>query len=202
MKIIKICTKSLINDSIINQFAKVYQVEVHKYTIDNSSQFLRGQKNMRWLSIYDIFIVKSKLFCVPEMLEHISQLFNYEDVEIFLLSTLAYGTPMNGADIITSCYSWSTYPLKEREAALQQHFLMEQSQQYYDYILFQLVEKYISNYKNYKNDIDFFFVSHVSNPDGINQIYSKPFIMDMREHSKLFLNVDSRCLSFGTVAFL
>lgn len=176
-------------------------IQMHVQMIDERfTKWNSGMKTMPWITIFD-FIWKDQRD-VEMLVNVINEIFlskkiSIENSDIYYLSLLSYNLPVSSSDLITSCYKWN-YDNDEnsREVIMQEHFKMEQKQTLYDYVSFQRVEKIVSLHNNI---FDFFFESHVSDPDGIDKIYSAPMLGNMREHSKGFLDVQSRCLSFGKV---
>ena len=119
----------------------------------------------------------------------------YEDADIYIMDVIEYSEPVDNSELITSVYKWNYQNKQEiREKFMKEHFLMEQKQIYYKYVTFNLVTEII---KSKDRIYDFFFESHVLDKNGINEIYSKPALEDMRKHSEQFLDTSTRLLSFG-----
>ena len=204
MNVVKICVMER-DEELIRKLIQEKK-EIHIQRIDNSRyfQWLRGLNTMPWSCIMDIFCDES-IEAVCDYAEEIAGKINIWNVtkdkfDIYVTKQLTYKKPVDNSEIITSCYLWNyENDSSVRREKMEEHFLLEQNQKYYDYVSFQSVEKCITEEsRNY----DFFFESHVSNKNGINEIYSKPALENMREHSKAFLNVESRLLSFGEVEFI
>ncbi len=208
MNVIKICLKNSKiywnkgMDTMINNLVDEGYI-VHIQRLDNSpyKQWLEGLNTMPWDCIADVY-KEGPLQETMEIAKFIFAQINMwkgilEDVDIYVAEQMVYKEPVDGAEIITSCYFWN-YENDEnlRKEKMAEHFLMEQRQRYYDYVTFQCVKECITKHSQ---QYDFFFESHVSDPDGINEIYSKPALGDMRTHSQGFLNVDSRLLTYGRV---
>lgn len=167
-------------------------------------QWLKGLKSMPWLSVWDVYVKldgKEAVEYAKSVSEKLKILAaDRNGIDTYIVEQETYKEPVNRAEVITSCYFWNYENDKAlREEKMAEHFVMEQAQRYYDYVVFQkVIETITKDSPHY----DFFFESHVSDPNGINEIYSKPALGNMREHSKFFLNVDSRLLSFGHVEIL
>lgn len=199
MKVIKLCYPSTVPETTLARLVKyAYEnsVRVDVQTICNTPylRWLTSSKIMPWDTIVDVFLPDDN-----ELIVFKQDLFKYAigNADVYLVEQITYGTPVDGAELITSCYLWNyeTAP-SIRNDTMYEHFLMEQQQEYYDYVAFQLVQEVLTTESP---AFDFFFESHVSHPDGINEIYSKPALEGMREHSKIFLNTNTRLLSFGSV---
>jgi hypothetical protein len=179
-----------------------YRVQIQTLCNTPYLCWLEGLNTMPWNGVIDLFspepIDKASYMSTirPAMvrlfLEPIASQLN-----IYIASQITYNHPVDGAELITSCYLWNyaTRPV-ERNTKMLEHFQMEQHQSYYDYVAFQCVKEKIGDSTPCFN---FFFESHVSNPNGINEIYEKPALEAMRDHSRAFLNTSSRLLSFGRV---
>ncbi len=209
--IIKVCLKDgglLWNNELEILFYK-WKNEghiIHIQHLNNApyKKWLKGLNVMSWTRIIDIFVEgdlqESEEYANSIALQ-IGKMESINDgVDIYVVDQLTYKEPVDHSEVITSCYYWN-YSNEEsfRNEKMQEHFLLEQGQKYYDYVAFQCVKKCVTpNSLPY----DFFFESHVSNPNGINEIYSKPSLGDMRLHSQHFLNVKSRLLAFGWVEII
>lgn len=207
MQVLKMCFISDFEVSdMIGRIKKEMTKEVdqiHVQHIDNTP-YLRWLKNiepMKWKIIVDMLLRDGEKD-VDDVFEDVSDFFKQwpfsaNSPDCYGVSQIVYGEPVNNSELITSCYRWNYYfPCSIREEKMKEHFCMEQRQIYYDYVVFQSVDKVLTK-KSPK--FDFFFESHVSSPEGINKIYSKPTLEEMREHSKAFLDVTTRELSFGKV---
>lgn len=178
-------------------------LQLHIQYIDNTPylQWLQNMKTMNWKVIVDIIWSKEEL-SVEEIYEKMLQCFkenkiDLEEIDCYSGTQIIYKEPVHGSELITSCYLWNyKNGSTVREEKMIEHFGMEQKQKYYDYVSFLSVNKILSSNSP---RFDFFFESHVSNPKGINEIYSKPALEGMREHSQAFLDVSTRELSFGRV---
>lgn len=158
--------------------------------IDNNlhAKWLANQNNMKWKYVIDV---------ASNDLSNLTQDMENRNVDIYEVKEITYKEPVENAELITSCYLMnSEVPEEMRNKSMLEHFEMEKKQTLYDYIAFQIVKDTIYDYSP---KFEFFFESHVSTKDGIDQIYSKSFLNGMREHSRLFLNADTRQLSFGKV---
>lgn len=197
MKVIRFCYMSPVLENALDRLARRAEEAslcVDVQTIDNAPyvRWLKSSKIMLWNRMVDVFASDDMAFAA--LMRNLPE-YIYGIVDVYLAEQTIYGIPVDSAEVITSCYLCSY----EREPSLRsktmfEHFLMEQQQTYYDYVAFQLV-KDIQTARS--ATFDFCFESHVSHPDGINEIYSKPELEGMREHSKVFLNTDTRPLSFG-----
>lgn len=167
--------------------------------IDNVTyeKWLEGHNKMKWEYIIDVLYsgcIEDLISKADRVIEHVV---TSGDCDIYRAEEIVYCNPVDRSDLITSCYLWNyDTPDEQRERNMMEHFSMEQKQTYYDYVSFQCVrDKYYEISPKY----DFFFEAHVSAVDGIDQIYGKPALEEMRIHSKVFLNTDTRLLSFGKV---
>lgn len=207
MKVLKFCFRtdpdmSNLVDNIIACLSQ-QSLQVHVQYIDSTPylKWLKNMKTMSWKVIVDIIWDKPDL-SVDGIYGTFMNYLQREkifmaDVDCYLGEQIIYQKPVDNSELITSCYLWNyDNPSSIREEKMKEHFGMEQRQIYYDYVSFQSITKIMSvNSPRY----DFFFESHVSKPEGINEIYSKPALEGMREHSQAFLNVSTRELSFGKV---
>ena len=179
---------------------------VYVQRIDNEThgKWLADQKTMYWDFVIDIYSGNESF---DEFVEDFKQLWTdisnkHEDLidacDVYIAEDMKYKTPLKNAEIITSCYEWN-YETEEniRENVMKEHFILEQRQVLYDYVSFQSVK--IILYDRSKV-FDFFFESHVSDENGIDKIYGEEVLEEMRTHSKMFLNTDTRHLSFGSVS--
>jgi hypothetical protein len=165
-------------------------------------RWLKGLNTMPWNGVLHLLSTEpmDKTFYISTIHPVMARLFSEtitDQMDVYIASQITYNQPVDGAELITSCYLWNyaTEP-EERNAKMLEHFQMEQCQIYYDYVAFQCVKEKIGDASP---TFDFFFESHVSNPNGINEIYEKPALEAMRNHSSAFLNTNSRLLSFGRV---
>lgn len=167
--------------------------------IDNVThgKWLVGQKTMKWEFIIDVLYsgCLENLIAMAECI--LNKPISSENCDIYQAKEILYRRPVDYSELITSCYLWNyDSPKEQRERYMMEHFVMEQKQTYYDYVSFQCVyNKYYEASPRY----DFFFEAHVSARDGIGQIYGKTALEEMRIHSRTFLNIDTRLLSFGKV---
>lgn len=194
MNVIKICLEKSIEN--IGELLQEIKGEVHVQKINNTPylKWLSGLQAMKWQMIVDVFREEPFETSIDLATEFVTR---FPGADIYVAEDKTYKEPVNRSEIITSCYFWNYVNSEEyRIQMMNEHFLMEQRQVYYDYVSFQSVRKCVTDSST---KFDFFFESHVSNPNGINEIYSKPALENMREHSKAFLDVGSRCLSFGNV---
>lgn len=167
--------------------------------IDNVThgKWLEGQNTMKWEFVIDVLYSGSPEVLITLADRILDKSVGNDNCDIYQVKEILYRRPVNHSELITSCYLWNyDSPEEQRERYMMEHFAMEQKQAYYDYVSFQCVyNKYYETSLGY----DFFFESHVSAPDGIDQIYGKPALEGMRTHSRAFLNTDTRLLSFGKV---
>jgi len=121
-------------------------------------------------------------------------------LDVYTVLQTHYQEPVNNAELITSCYLWN-YDTSDRRRneKMIEHFELEKAQLNYAYIAFQCVT---GKLYDRSPSFDFFFEAHIPNPKGIDEIYSKPLLGNMREHSKAFLDVKTRLLSFGRVSVI
>lgn len=167
--------------------------------IDNIThgKWLEGQNTMKWELIIDVLYSG----CLESLIALADKILinpvSSDNCDIYQVKEILYRKPANHSDLITSCYLWNyDCPEEKRKRYMMEHFGMEQKQIYYDYVSFQCVfNKYYESSPRY----DFFFESHVPVADGIDQIYGKSALEEMRIHSRAFLNTDTRLLSFGKV---
>lgn len=196
MEVLKVCLYSQIDYTILISALNTKKISHHLQIISNDSSWLKSQNSMPWKYIVNIYLRES----IDILLKHpdFSFLYENDDIDMYVVSQFTYGRLANvEVDLITSCYLWNYQnDVETRRASMLSHFEMEKKQEKYDYVCFQIVEAPI---KEKSEKIDFFFESHVSDPNGIDEIYSKPFIGSMRRHSEKFLDVNTRKLSFGRV---
>ena len=204
MNVIKICLRDNVEDVLADWIQSVTAggrtVQVQR--IDNTPylKWLSGSLTVNWKIIIDVFPKKSAVNEFEKLDEvgcDFIQSLPPVSADIYLVSQVSYQSPISNAELIISCYQWNYENAPEfRHEKMLEHFEMEKTQKYYDYVAFQCVEKILSSESMH---LDFFFESHVSDPEGINEIYSKPALEGMREHSMAFLNTGTRQLSFGRV---
>lgn len=209
MYMLKICSRDAFSEFrnkfgiVIDELLK-QSFEVHTQELDNHKYFrwLTGMSTMEWRSIIDVFWDES-LISHENATKTVKSLLNtycidMTNLDMYLAEQIRYKEPVNDAEVITSCYLWN-YKNTEtvRIEKMREHFGMEQQQYYYDYVAFQCVKSVLTPSSP---RFDFFFESHVSDPEGIDAIYSKPTLNGMRQHSEAFLNVNTRQLSFGKVS--
>jgi hypothetical protein len=212
MNVIKVCFRSefIINSTLIERVSKElsrigYSVHVQLICNNRYLCWLRGLSKMEWDWILDIFIsgdAKAEVFRmkIQPLLEREILKEALDNIDVYIVSQLIYGKPVDDSELITSCYLWNyNTPRKKRNDAMLEHFKMEQKQLYYAYVAFQCVELKIFERSP---TFDFFFISHVPDPKGINEIYSKTALEEMRVHSKTFLDLNSRLLSFGRICVI
>lgn len=178
---------------------------VYLQIIDNIThgKWLTNQKVMYWGIIIDVYYnAEGYDEFVDAFMKNWKAVSNdnpsaAEFCDVYLASEMIYREPLERAEIITSCYEWN-YSTEEslRDKVMKEHFLMEQRQKYYDYVSFQMVKQKL---EDRSKRFDFFFESHVSAADGIDKIYGEEVLEEMRTHSRMFLNTDTRHLSFGVV---
>lgn len=209
MFLLKICSRDKFS-KISNQIELVVDellkksFQVHIQELDNHKylRWLANMSTMEWCTIIDVFW-DEKLITCEDATQFISDLLNVNNIDItkldiYLAEQMQYKEPVNNAEVITSCYLWN-YKNSEamRSLKMKEHFGMEKEQYYYDYVAFQIVGVVLTPHSP---KFDFFFESHVSKPDGIDAIYSKPALNGMRQHSEAFLDVGTRQLTFGRVS--
>jgi hypothetical protein len=110
-----------------------------------------------------------------------------------------FGGEHDGADLIVSFYSWqkATSPdAREREMWI--HFDMEREEQDYTAVHFNVSPSVQVDEEGF----DFAFQAYVDDPEGVSRIFSSERLEIMRDHSKTFLNTDTRRLGFGKVQIL
>lgn len=209
MYMLKICSQcsfpelsnnlGLVIDELLKRSFKVHiqELDGQKYL-----RWLAGMATMEWLTIIDVFW-NEELISNEKAITTVNTLLNTYKIDMTMLDMyyaeqIQYKEPVNNAEVITSCYLWN-YENAEavRTLKMREHFGMEQQQYYYDYVVFQRVKSILTSTSP---KFDFFFESHVSDPDGIDAIYSKPALNGMRQHSEAFLDVSTRRLSFGRVS--
>lgn len=203
MNIIKIC---MLNYAVQQQMEEKIQqlvqlgIRIHVQKIDavRYQRWMKYSMPMPWVSIIDIYCFSAG------MVDEVCKCLGGPDctcTDIYITRIFQeYQTPVHGAEIITSCYRWNeNCEPKARDKVMHEHFEMEKLQKYYNYVVFQVVEK---TYTENSPALDFFFVSHVSDPEGIDCIYSMPALNGMREHSQAFLDTNTRQLAFGTVGII
>ena len=174
---------------------------VHVQQMDNFpyQRWMQNSKPMQWNLIVDVFQENGCSVRLDSGIRDCltSQGIALKAADIYGAKQMTYKRPVSDAEIITSCYLWNYQnPEALRKEKMEEHFLMEQKQIYYDYVAFQSVDAVLTPGSPI---FDFFFESHVSIQGGIDTIYAKPALNGMREHSKAFLNTDTRQLSFGRV---
>lgn len=208
MKKIKICLEKdysikCKSDEFDNFVQKLYNenliIDCHIHYIDNKKEYdkwLLDRPRMPWKTIINFIMENDENTLVLEKFQKkYSDLYN--EADIYVMDVMTYSNPIDNSELITSTYKWNYKNKPEvREEFMKEHFLMEQKQIYYKYVTFNLTTKTI---KSNNGDFDFFFESHVSDKNGINEIYSKPALEDMRTHSEQFLDTNTRLLSFGEV---
>lgn len=193
------CIKLLIKEDWIPQKADL--VFLHNLT---ESKYINIYTNLekqshvfKWKTIINIELSKG-INNIEELVEKLTShnFIKEHNLDVLLMKNKSFIKKeyRDGCDVIVSLYSWaSDSNEREREISLWDHFNMEKDQPDYSYVNFNMN---IST--NCINDsTEFMFEGFVSNPDGLSNIYSSPFIHEMREHSKLFLDVDTRQLAFG-----
>ncbi len=194
LRVIKVCLRNRSADTEEIRALSTCGCEVQVQTLDHEKygRWMRSSGEMPWHRIIDVY-------CAPEreteICDRCRALFP-ADADIYVTEIFrSYRAPVDGAEVITSCYLWNyRNEAAVREQVMAEHFEMEKLQVYYDYVVFQtLIEVVTAGSPVF----DFFFVSHVSDPSGIDTIYSTPALSGMREHSMAFLNTDTRLLSFG-----
>ncbi|MBR6504164.1 MAG: hypothetical protein IKT41_00285 [Clostridia bacterium] len=182
--------QSLYNENIL--------IDCHIHYIDNKEKYdkwLLNRPRMPWKTIINLITINSE----DEVLNKFKLNYHniYDLADIYVMDIIEYSSPVNNSELITSVYKWNYNNNKEiRDKYMTEHFEMEQKQVYYKYVTFNLVTK---NIKNKNRNFDFFFESHVSDKNGIDEIYSKPALDNMRKHSEQFLNTETRLLSFGEI---
>lgn len=209
MDVIKVCfqqeleANSKLIEKASNELLRI-GYNVHIQTICNIPYlcWLNGLGIMNWKWILDIFITEGTAKeeytkIIKPVLEKEILKKSLHNTDVYIASQINYKKPLDGAELITSCYLWNyETPTNERNNKMLEHFEMEKEQVHYDYIAFQCVKERLYNSSPL---FDFFFESHISNPNGINEIYSKPALEEMRSHSRIFIDTNSRLLSFGHV---
>lgn len=203
MDIIKICFNQEKNthtqglDAIVEQFRNRGCL-VHSQELNNTPylQWLKGLNVMPWRYIIDLYD-SNDAHLLNKVVNDLPDVLQGFDCDVYRANQMTYKNPVNHAELITSCYFWNTQNSSlYRHKKMHEHFLMEQAQKYYDYVAFQCVTEVITPHSP---KYDFFFEAHVTETEGINEIYSKPALTEMRTHSIAFLDVNSRLLSFGRV---
>ncbi|MFI5993953.1 hypothetical protein ACIBAC_19210 [Streptomyces sp. NPDC051362] len=134
--------------------------------------------------------LRSRLIAECDWLKH-------DDLKFLWLTQTGFGEEHDGASLITSLYSWSRENSpEEREKQMRIHFDMERGERDYTTVHFNTT-KGAEHFDN--GSFDFVFQSYVDDPEGMNRIYSSSRLEEMREHSKGFLDTDTRRLGFGRV---
>jgi hypothetical protein len=121
----------------------------------------------------------------------------HESLRFVWLAQSRFGEEHDGANIIVSLYSWQTNTTSaDRDRNMWTHFDMEREEPDYSAVHFDRSkgEQHLDS-----NSFDFVFTAYVDDPKGLSRIYSSPRLDLMREHSRLFLDTDSRRLAFGNV---
>ena len=209
MKKIKICLeKNYISkcksDEFDNSVQELYNENLitncHIHYIDNKEKYdkwLLGRPRMPWKTIINFIMENDNntILILEKFQKDYSEL--YDEADIYVMDVMVYSNPVDNSELITSVYKWNYKNEPDvREKFMNEHFLMEQKQVYYKYVTFNSVTKTI---KSNNRPFDFFFESHVSDENGIDEIYSKPALEDMRTHSEQFLDTSTRLLSFGEI---
>ena len=202
IKLIKICLRKEIEEIDINEMVlllKNLKYVFHMQVINNDyyKKLVKGMKTVDWMYIFNIYLENRDEDKIENIYNVISKNINKSLIDIYVVTEYTYKEPINGANLITSCYLWNKLNTQSsREKVMSEHFEMEKEEKYYEYISFQTVQE---KYTDYSQDIDFFFEAHVIDKSGIEKIYATPKLKAMRVHSSGFLNIDTRKLSFGSV---
>ena len=199
MKVIKICLRERAADTGWVEALDAHDCEIHVQSLDCKpySRWMKSSGEMPWQTVTDIYCPSERVSALLGS----CQAHCPTDTDIYVADVFrTYRAPVDGAEVITSCYLWNyDTPADVRKRIMAEHFEMEKLQVYYDYVVFQTSATAVTP----KSPVfDFFFVSHVSDPQGIDTIYSAPALAGMREHSMAFLNTDTRLLSFGTTRIM
>lgn len=119
-----------------------------------------------------------------------------DGVRFLPLTQTRFGDEQDGADLIVSLYSWqaATTPA-ERTKNMWLHFGMEREETSYSSVHFNTAS-------GERTGIDFVFQAYVNDPEGLSRVYSSPRLEVMREHSRTFLDTDTRQLAFGKVQII
>lgn len=109
--------------------------------------------------------------------------------------TLEFDCVNKPIKLITSYYSWAedVDPV-QRERYMWEHFVLERRQEAYASVHFNGV---VDRKWNANERYGFAFESYLINEAEIEKVYKSPLLEEMREHSKGFLNTDTRKLAFG-----
>lgn len=119
----------------------------------------------------------------------------HDDLRFLWLSQTGFGREDDGVDVIVSLYSWQrSVPPEDRDRNMWTHFDMELEEPDYTAVHFNQPKgsEFFDNH-----NFDFVFQSYVADPQGLSRIYSNPRLKMMRQHSKSFLDTDTRRLAFG-----
>ncbi|MEV4362641.1 hypothetical protein [Nonomuraea sp. NPDC049625] len=113
------------------------------------------------------------------------------------LRQTGFGVEHDGADLIVSLYSWQeSTSAPERERHMWDHFDLERQESDYTAVHFNVS----TGQEHFDNgEFDFVFQAYVDDPEGLSRIYASPRLEMMREHSRRFLDTDTRRLGFGRV---
>lgn len=195
---ISLCKSKEFNDFVQELYKNIGLIDCHIHFIDNKEKYdkwLMGCPRMPWKTIINFIVNNNEEKIVDEFKTNYNAIFDKAD--IYIMDIMEYSKPVDNSELITSVYKWNYENDKfTRDKYMKEHFRMEQKQVYYKYVTFNLVTK---NFKNKNRNFDFFFESHVSDENGIDEIYSKPALDDMRKHSQQFLDTNTRLLSFGEI---
>ena len=193
------CKSDEFKDFVKELYKENLIMDCHIHFIDNKNKYdkwLAERPRMPWKTIIN-FIIKDegKELILQKFKNAYSDI--YEEADIYIMNVIEYSKPVDNSELITSVYKWNYTNKQEiRDKFMKEHFLMEQKQLYYKYVTFNSVTEIV---KSKDRKYDFFFESHVIDKNGINEIYSKPALEDMRKHSEQFLDTSTRLLSFGEI---
>ncbi|GMQ55731.1 hypothetical protein AN1V17_01230 [Vallitalea sediminicola] len=203
--VLKLISKEKINfDQVENYFNNSKNKEIHYYSIKEDAS-----GNFPWKTIINIVIEDSCEVLETEKLRE-----KYRSVRDDFLNNMNikekntvcelykqyyFGEELDRYYLIISFYSMNDKVNKiQREKNMMEHFNMEKKQNLYKLVHFnEIMDQEESN-----KDFQFVFESYMEQENHIDDLYDLEFIKIMREHSKGFLDVDTRKLAFGEVRVL
>jgi len=188
-------------EKLTNLMNGAISAKVYTYAINSqqSSDFVWGTVfNIEFASSIDISEIHSISEIVINQFQYLYRHILKGDQFIALLTKArSFGQHKNNTSVIMSLYKWNQDINEiERNTNMLTHFEMEKEQQLYSFVQFNSV---IRNLGSEILDIDFIFEGELPEPESITKLYSSSFLPLMREHSKSFLDTDTRKLAFGSV---
>lgn len=187
----------------INRLANIvhtqgYRLYYLKFFDEIFMPLSNNNKNLEWFAIIDVIVDNDTDKVIKSILEYIEEN-SLKNIDVFYTEKYSNGDCKTIGETIVSSYIWNNDVAEElRNKQLKMHFLLEERQNFYNYYSFQIVKQQLLGVPK---EVDFFFDSQIIVPDGVNKIYSSDKLIKMRLHSQTFLDINSRCLSFGYIHY-